>query len=39
MPKEQKPPDLPFDEIMRRALTIKPDKPKKGSKPAKKKAK
>jgi hypothetical protein len=27
---------LPFDEIMRRALTIKPEKPKKKSKPKKK---
>jgi hypothetical protein len=27
--------DLSFDEIMRRALSIKPDKPKKGSRPKK----
>lgn len=34
-------PNLPFDEIMRRAFMVKPDKPKKKSRPkaAKKKAK
>jgi hypothetical protein len=32
------PPSIGFDEIMRRAMSIKPDKPKKSSRPKKAKA-